>query len=84
MNEVEFYLHYLSHNSLALIFWPLDSKQNNEIIESVNRKIKSMTHKRFEIELREKERPINEKVFVALYEKRIGRKVLKLHFLCKC
>ena len=54
----------------------LDSKQNHEIIEYVDRKIKSMTNKRFEIELREKERPIHEKIFGALYERKIGKKVL--------
>ena len=54
----------------------LDSKQKNEIIEYVDRKIKSMTNKRHEIEVREKERPIHEKVFGALYERRIGKKVL--------
>ena len=42
----------------------------------MDRKIKSMTNKRHEIELREKERPIHEKVFGALYERRTGRKVL--------
>ena len=54
----------------------LDSKQSHEIIEYVDRKIKSMTNKRYEIEIREKERPIHEKVFGALYERRIGKKVL--------
>ena len=54
----------------------LDSKQNHKIIEYVDRKIKSMTNKRHEIEVREKERPIHEKVFGALYERRTGRKVL--------
>ena len=54
----------------------LDSKQNHEIIEYVERKIKSMTNKRHEIEIREKERPIHEKIFGALYERRIGKKVL--------
>ena len=58
----------------------LDSKQNHEIIEYVDRKIKSMTNKRHEIEVREKERPIHEKVFGALYERRIGKKVLNLNF----
>ena len=62
-----------SHDSNILT---LDSKQNHEIIEYVDRKIKSMTNKRHEIELREKERPIHEKVFWALYERRIGKKVL--------
>ena len=47
----------------------------NKIIESVNEKIKSMTIKRFEIEVREKERHIHEKIFGALYERRIGKKV---------
>ena len=42
----------------------------------MDRKIKSMTNKRHEIEVREKERPIYEKVFGALYERRTGRKVL--------
>ena len=54
----------------------LDSKQKNEIIEYVDRKIKSMTNKRHEIEVREKERPINEKIFGALLERRICKKVL--------
>ena len=54
----------------------LDSKQNHEIIEYVDGKIKSMTNKRHEIEVREKERPIHEKIFGALYERRIGKKVL--------
>ena len=54
----------------------LDSKQKNEIIEYVDRKIKSMTNKRHEIEVREKERPIHEKIFGALYERKIGKKVL--------
>ena len=54
----------------------LDSKQNHEIIEYVDRKIKSMTNKRHEIEVREKERPIHEKIFGALYERRTGEKVL--------
>ena len=47
----------------------------------MDRKIKSMTNKRHEIEVREKERPIYEKVFGALYERRIGEKVSNLHFL---
>ena len=54
----------------------LDSKQNHKIIEYVDRKIKSMTNKRHEIEVREKERPIHEKIFGALYERGIGKKVL--------
>ena len=54
----------------------LDSKQNHDIIEYVDRKIKSMTNKRHEIEVREKEIPIHEKIFGALYERRIGKKVL--------
>ena len=54
----------------------LDSKQNHKIIEYVDRKIKSMTNKRHEIEVREKERPIHEKIFGALYERKIGKKVL--------
>ena len=58
----------------------LDSKQNHEIIEYVDRKIKSMTNKRHEIEVREKERPIHEKIFGELYERRIGKKVLNWHF----
>ena len=39
-----------------------------------------MTNKLFENEIREKERPIYEKVFGALYERRIGKEVLNLHF----
>ena len=58
----------------------LDSKQKNEIIEYVDRKIKSMVIKRFEIEVREKERPIHEKIFGSLYERKIGKKVLNLTF----
>ena len=58
----------------------LDSKQNHEIIEYVDRKIKSMTNKRHEIEVREKERPIHEKVFGALYERKTDKKVLNLTF----
>ena len=54
----------------------LDLKQNHEIIEYVDRKIKSMTNKRHEIEVREKERPIHEEIFGALYERRTGKKVL--------
>ena len=53
-----------------------DSKQNDKIIEYVDGKIKSMANKRHEIEVREKERPIHEKIFGALYERRIGKKVL--------
>ena len=60
---------------MLLIFWPLDSKQKNRINESVDEKIKSMAIKRFEIEIREKERHIQEKVFGAIYERRIGNKV---------
>ena len=59
----------------------LDSKQNDKIIESEDAKIKSMAVKRFEIEVREKERPIHEKVLGALYERKIGVKVLDFHFL---
>ena len=58
----------------------LDSKQNHEIIEYMDRKIKSMTNKRHEIEVREKERPIHEKMFGALYERKIDKKVLNLTF----
>ena len=64
--------------SLASNVLTLDSKQNHEIIEYVDRKIKSMTNKRHEIEVREKERPIHEKIFGALYERKIGKKVLNL------
>ena len=66
--------------SLASNVLTLDSKQNHEIIEYVDRKIKSMANKRHEIEVREKERPIHEKMFGALYERRIGKKVLNWHF----
>ena len=41
----------------------------------MDEKIKSMAIKRFEIEIREKERHIQEKVFGAIYERRIGKKV---------
>ena len=54
----------------------LDSKQKDKIIEYVDRKIKSITNKRHEIEIREKERPIHENVFGAIYERRICKKVL--------
>ena len=60
---------------MLLIFWPLDSKQKDKINESVDEKIESMAIKRFEIEIREKERHIHEKIFGALYERRIGKKV---------
>ena len=66
--------------SLASNILILDSKQKNSIIEYVDIKIKSMTNKRHEIEVREKEKPIHEEIFGALYERRIGRKVLKFHF----
>ena len=66
--------------SLASNVLTLDSKQNHEIIEYVDRKIKSMTNKRHEIEVREKERPIHEKVFEALYERRTGEEVLNWNF----
>ena len=59
----------------------LDSKQNDKIVEYVNRKIKSMTNKRHEIEVREKERPIHEKVFGAIYERRTGEEVILFFFL---
>ena len=62
--------------SLASNVLTLDSKQKNKIIEYVDRKIKSMAIKRFEIEVREKERPIHEKIFRALYERRTGEEVL--------
>ena len=61
---------------MFLIFKPLDSNLKNKIIESVDEKIKSIASKRLEIEIREKERPIHEKIFGALYERRIGKKVL--------
>ena len=54
----------------------LDSKQNHKIIKYVDRKIKSMTNKRHEIEVREKEKPIHEKIFGVLYERKTGKKVL--------
>ena len=66
--------------SLSSNVLTLDSKQNHEIIEYVDRKIKSMTNKRHEIEVREKERPIHEKVFEALYKRRTGWKVINWHF----
>ena len=75
IEKVEYFLLFnpYSHASNVLT---LDSKQNHEIIEYVDRKIKSMTNKRHEIEVREKERPIHEKIFGALYERKIGKKVL--------
>ena len=62
--------------SLTSNILTLDSKQNEKVIKYVDRKIKSMTNKRYEIELREKERPIHEKVFGALYETRTGEEVI--------
>ena len=62
--------------SLASNVLTLDLKQKNKIIEYVDRKINSMTNKRFEIEVREKERPIHEKILGALYERRTGKEVL--------
>ena len=76
MNGVEYYQYYLIQNSFASNVLTLDSKQNDKIIEYVDRKIKSMTNKRHEIEVREKERPIHEKVFGALYERRTGEEVI--------
>ena len=69
-------INIISQKSLAYNILTLDSKQKNKIIEYVDRKIKSMTKKRHEIEVSENERHIHEKVFGALYERRIGRKVL--------
>ena len=66
-----------------LLMFTLDSKQNHEIIEYVDRKIKSMVNKRHEIEVREKERPIHEKVFGTLYERRTGEEVICI-FLSNC
>ena len=80
MNKLEYLLILFKPYCLASNILILDSKQNHEIIEYVERKIKSMTNKRYEIEVREKERPIHEKIFGALYERRIGKKVLNLHF----
>ena len=79
MNGVEYLLILFKPYSLASNISTLDSKQNHEIIEYVDRKIKSMANKRQEIEVREKERPIHENVFGALYERRIGRKVINLY-----
>ena len=78
IEKVEYLLLLLLFNpySLASNVLTLDSKQNHEIIEYVDRKIKSMTNKKHEIEVREKERPIHEKIFGALYERKIGKKVL--------
>ena len=75
MNKVENLLILFKPYSLASNILILDSKQNDEIIEYVDRKIKSMTNKRHEIEVREKERPIHEKIFGALYERKPGKKV---------
>ena len=83
MNKVEYLLILFNPYSLASNILTLDSKQNHEIIEYVNRKIKSMTNKRFEIELREKERPIHEKIFGALCERRTGEVVICI-FLSNC
>ena len=76
MNKLEYLLILFNPYSLTSNVLTLDSKQNHEIIEYVDRKIKSMTNKRHEIEVREKERPIREKIFGALYERRIDKKVL--------
>ena len=54
----------------------LDSKQNHKIVENLEGKIKSIANKRHEIEVREKERPIHEKIFGALYERRTGEEVI--------
>ena len=54
----------------------LDSKQNHKIVEYVERKIKSIANKRHELEVRENERPIHEKIFGALYERRTGEEVI--------
>ena len=80
MNKVEFLLILFKPYSHASNVLTLDSKQNDKIIEYVDRKIKSMANKRHEIEVREKERPIHEKIFRALYERRTGEEVLNLHF----
>ena len=77
INEVKY---YLNQNSLASNILTLDLKQKVRIIESVDEKIKSMTYRRFENEIREKEETIHAKVFGALYERRIGEVVLNLHF----
>ena len=85
MNKLEYLLILFKPYFHASNVLTLDSKQNHEIIEYVDRKIKSMTNKRHEIELREKERPIHEKVFGALYERRIGKKVFNQKtFLFNC
>ena len=42
----------------------------------MDEKIKSMAVKRFESEIREKEKTISKKIFGVLYERRIGKKVL--------
>ena len=76
IEKVEYLLILFKSYSLTSNVLTLDSKQNDKIIEYVDRKIKSMTNKRHEIEVREKETPIHEKVFGALYERRIGKKVL--------
>ena len=80
MDKVEYLLVLFKPYSLASNILTLDSKQNHEIIEYVNRKIISMTNKRHEIEVREKERPIHEKIFGALYKRRTGGKVINWHF----
>ena len=46
----------------------------------MNEKIKSIAKNRFEIEIRENEETVHGKVFRALYQKRIGDKVLISHF----
>ena len=76
MNKLEYLSILFKLNSFASNILTLDSKQKDKIIEYVDRKIKSMTNKRHEIEVRNKERPIHENVFGAIYERRIGKKVL--------
>ena len=64
-------------NSLTSNVLTLDSIQNHEIIEYVDRKIKSMTNKRHEIEVREKERPIHEKNIRSIIWKKNWQKGIK-------
>ena len=51
----------------------------------MDEKIKSMANKRYEIEIKEKEETIHEKVFGALYEKKNWHKGIQFTFLlCNC
>ena len=76
----EYLLILFNPYSLASNVLTLDSKQNHEIIEYVDRKIKSMTNKRYEIEVREKERPIHEKNIQSIIWKKNWWRGIKFTF----